>query len=259
MRQRGLVVAVAFLMAMGATAAVFLYVRGVRDEAKTGGALVTVIVPTEDIPAGSDLNPLIDGGKFKESAVPEDALVEGAVSTLEQLRGQTTTSAILANEQIAAGRLSSGTLPGGALGIEKGFQAVALTLDAQQLVGPSLQRGDHVAVYAEFDQGTAVSKGSRVVDPTQAPAGFAAAFGPDGVVVSINPDVRVLDVDSGLAEASPQSPDRNALVTLEMTAEDVAKLVFSQNEGTVWLALLPPGDEQAAPAPVSFLQLVSKK
>ncbi len=259
MRQRGLVVAVAFLMAMGATAAVFLYVRGVRDEAKTGGALVTVIVPTEDIPAGTDLNPLIDQGKFEESAVPEDALVDGAVSTLEQLRGQTTTSAILANEQIPAGRLSSGALPGGSLGIQKGYQGVAVQLQAEQMIGPAIQRGDQVAVYVWFDEGVATPHGFKLIDPTEPQKAAEAFGGPDGVVVSINPDVRVLAVDSGVTDAARQSPDEDALVTLELTAEDVERLVFAQREGAVWLALLPPGDEQVAPAPVSFLQLVSKK
>ncbi|MBI2238009.1 MAG: Flp pilus assembly protein CpaB [Actinobacteria bacterium] len=251
MRQRGLVVAVAFLMAMGATAAVFLYVRGVRDEAKTGGALVTVIVPAEDIPAGSDLNPLIDQGKFKESAVPEDALVEGAVSTLEQLRGQTTTSAILANEQIPANRLSSGTLPGGALGISEGYKAVSVKLEAEQVTGDALQRGSHVTVYATFDDVT-------LIDGTlqQILRGESQTRQDIGdFTITLVPDTRVLGVVSPGAEAGA-SVDESFLVTLELTPQDAQNLVFAQETGDVWLALLPPGEKGSTEPPTELSQLL---
>ncbi len=101
MRSRGLVVAIAAVLAVVAAAAVVLYTNGVKNDAETGGSLALVIVANQDIPANTPLNPLIDGGAFGELQIPSDAVVDGAVSSLEQLAGQTTTSPILANEQIA--------------------------------------------------------------------------------------------------------------------------------------------------------------
>ena len=45
---------------------------------------------------------------FTELQVPTDAVVDGAVTDVSQLRGQTTTAPVLANEQIPVGRLSGG-------------------------------------------------------------------------------------------------------------------------------------------------------
>ncbi len=100
MRSRGLVVALAVLLAVAAAGAVVLYTNGVKKAAESGGSLTTVIVATQDIPANTSLNALIEAGGFKELAVPADAVVDGAVTSLAELRGQTTTAPIVANEQL---------------------------------------------------------------------------------------------------------------------------------------------------------------
>ena len=87
MRSRGLVVALAVLLAVAAAGAVVLYTNGVKKAAESGGSLTTVIVATQDIPANTSLNALIESGGFKELAVPADAVVDGAVTSLTELRG----------------------------------------------------------------------------------------------------------------------------------------------------------------------------
>src|SRR3990170_4647083 len=108
MRSRGLVVAIAVVLAVAAAAAVVLYTQGVKEEAREGGGLTPVIVASQDIRANEALDPLLAQGIFKQIMVPGDALVQGAVTDEEQLKGTSTTSAILANEQIPATRLSTG-------------------------------------------------------------------------------------------------------------------------------------------------------
>jgi len=254
MRSRGLVVVLALLLAAGATAAVFLYVRGVREEARTGGELVRVIVPTQDIPAGTQLDPLIQQGAFRELELPRDAVVVGAVTDLSQLRGQTATSAILAGEQIPTQRLSSGALPGGALGLTEGYQAVTVSLSAEQIVGPALQRGAHVTVYASFSGvDTRALKGGAVPAPTQ-------VRGIPGLVMPLVHEVRVLDVlRPGVAEGE-QAADQGALVTLELLPVDAEKVVFAQQNGRLWLGLIAPEDVGAVEVirPVDFLQLAKR-
>lgn len=244
----------ALLLAAGATAAVFLYVRGVREEARTGGELVRVIVPTQDIPAGTQLDPLIQQGAFRELEVPRDAVVVGAVTDLSQLRGQTATSAILAGEQIPTQRLSSGALPGGALGLTEGYQAVTVSLSAEQIVGPALQRGAHVTVYASFSGvDTRALRGTAAPAPTQ-------VRGIPGLVMPLVHEVRVLDVlRPGVAEGE-QAGDQGALVTLELLPVDAEKVVFAQQNGRIWLGLIAPEDVGAVEVirPVDFLQLAKR-
>lgn len=255
MRSRGLVVVLAFLLAVGATAAVFLYVRGVREEARTGGELVRVIVPTQDVPAGTQLDTLIQQGAFRELEVPREAVVAGAVTDLAQLRGQTATSAILAGEQIPTQRLSSGALPGGALGLTEGYQAVTVSLSAEQIVGPALQRGAHVTIYASFSG--ADTRSLRGGGGTGAP-GEARAV--PGVVLPIVDEVRILDVlRPGVAQGE-EAADQGALVTLELLPVDAQKVVFAQQNGRIWLGLIAPEDVGALETakPVDFLELVKR-
>ena len=140
MKSRSLVVAGALVLALLATAGVFLYVSNVKEEAETGGALTTVLVSTTDIPAGTDLNPLADQGAFTPKPFPADSVVQGAVTSVGQLRDRAAAVPILAGEQIALSRLS-GTqekLPGGVFGLQEGYQAVTVRLTAEQMLGESV-------------------------------------------------------------------------------------------------------------------------
>jgi pilus assembly protein CpaB len=250
MKSRGMVIVLAFLLAAGATGAVYLYVSGVKQEAKTGGSLTTVIVSKQDIAAGTDLDGLITQGAFETKDVPTDSLVVGAVTQLAQLHGQTATAAILAGEQIPTARLSSGSLPGGALGQTKGYEAATFQLSAEQVVGPALQRGAHVTVYGTFDSVT-----SKALKTATANNGNNVVA---GVVLPIVQDVRVLDVIRPGVAQGQQATDQGALVTFELKPADLEKVVFTQQYGSVWLGLLAPNDNPATAKPVDFLQLAKK-
>ena len=170
MRSRGLVVAIAVVLAIVAAAAVVLYTNGVKNDAVTGGALSVVVVSKQDIAANTNLNPLLEQGAFTELRVPTDAVVDGAVTSMSELRGQTTTAPILANEQIASARLSGGEAPqGGTLGITPGNVGLPMVLEGGPAGYGVIQRGDTVAVYATFKAGEVASKAAlrQVLSPGQ--------------------------------------------------------------------------------------------
>ena len=95
MKERGLVVVLAFLLAIGATAAVFLYVNGVKSDATNGGTTSQVIVSKQIIPSGTNLDGLVSSGAFVTKAVPTEDLVPGAVTSIQQLQGKTTSQTIV--------------------------------------------------------------------------------------------------------------------------------------------------------------------
>jgi Flp pilus assembly protein CpaB len=66
----------------------------------------SVVVANRDIPAHTPLDPLLAAGDFRLVDVPSEVVVNGAITSLEQLRGATTTAAIFANEQIPTSRLT---------------------------------------------------------------------------------------------------------------------------------------------------------
>jgi Flp pilus assembly protein CpaB len=248
MRSRGLVVAIAVVLAVAAAAAVILYTQGVKEDAEQGGALTTVIVSSVEIRANEPLDPLVAQDIFKQIRVPEDALVSGAVTDIRQLEDATTTSTILANEQIPISRLSSGPRPN-ELGISEGHIAVAVELDAPQGGTGNVQPGDNVSVFATYQNVQALAGVTRqtINNPSATDTGKKVDL-PDFTVTLI-PTVKVLRIQNPEVdtETGQQNDSDRIRITLDLLPEDAQNLVFAQENGLVWLGLLPPNEEGTQP------------
>ena len=254
MKVKGLALMLAVLLGGAAAGAVYLYVQNVKKEAGTPPNMVTVVVSKQDIPAGTKLDGLISAGEFTTSSIPQTALVQGAVTDLSQLRGRRTSTFILQGEQISTSRLQGSTqATGGILGIPEGHQAVTVQLDPQRVPAEVLQPGDHVSIYATFSN-------VQVLRSSSLRAFLAGRGGANDDQVQIGdytvnlvPDVQVLRV-SGEGE-SDSVPDANTFifVTLAVQPYDAERLVFAQEKGKVWLALIAPGDTGTQQPPVSYL------
>ena len=237
MRSRGLIIAIAFVLAGIATMVVYLYLLGVQRES-TGGQMVSVVVSEQDVPAGTDLDELISNGAITTRSGPRSALVRGAVTQLEGLKNRETSAAIAAGEQITTTRLrGSEQLPGGSLGIPTGYQALTLPLEGPRLAGGLVQRSDHVTIYGTFTN-IASTQGSS-------PAS----------TVTLVADVQVLKT----ASSAPQEGGAGSSpywVTLALKPKDAQKVVFAQEQGSIWMSLLPPDEKGTASRPVNAVQLV---
>jgi pilus assembly protein CpaB len=252
MKSRGLVLVVALLVASAATAAVFMYVQSVRSNVRSSSTDVRVIVSKQDIAAGTRLDALIESGQLTTISVPADTVVPGAVTDASQIQGKTTSTFILAGEQITTARLrGSRQGTGGILGIPKGMQAVTVELDAQKVPAEVVQTGDHVSVYATFSQVSVISAGKL----RQFLGGHGGADNQSqqlgDFTVELIPDAQVLR-----AQRAPNSANlgkRVYDVTLALAPNDGQGLVFAQEKGSIWLALLPPGEDGKPQPPVNYL------
>ena len=258
MRSRGLVVAIAIVLAVGAAAAVVLYTQGVKQDAAEGGQLTTVIVATQEIPANQRLDPLIEQGLFTEIDVPANALVGGAVTTLAELQGATTTTPILANEQISTSRLSTSGRPLNLIGVSEGHVGLSVELDAPQGGVGNIQPGDNVQIFATYQGVTLIPGNLRqyLTQPTDAQAG-AKKDVPD-FTVTLVPTVRVLKIQNPPVDSETGRSDTARIqVTLDLLPQDAQNLVFAQENARIWLGLLPPDEEgtqpQASTVPIELL------
>jgi Flp pilus assembly protein CpaB len=253
MKGRGLVVFLALILATLATAGVFMYSRGVQEEAKTGGTMAEVVVSKVDIPARTDLDQLIKDEQFKIIQVPETAVVGGAITSIDQLRGKNNSAAILPGEQIPEARIT-GELQGGALSIPPGKQALSVALEAPRSIAGAIGVGDNVAIYATFKD-----------VPPDIDCGFAIGLSDHGkkCTVGLVPSVEILAVqrplgttgDSGLGDEVAQLPGSLNL-TLALEPEDAEHFVFSLENGSVWLGLLPPDEDGTQLPPISYAQVI---
>jgi len=255
MRSRGLVVAIAIVLAVGAAAAVVLYTQGVKEEAEQGGQLTTVIVATQEIPANQRLDPLIEQGLFAEIDVPQDALVGGAVTTLTQLEGETTTTPILANEQISTSRLSSAEVKLNIVGVSEGHVGLSVELEAPRGGIGNINPGDNVQVFATYQGVTLIPGNLRqyLTQPTDT-QGRAKKDVPDFTVTLI-PTVRVLRIQNPEVDSETGRSDSSRIqVTFDLLPQDAQNLVFAQENALIWLGLLPPNEEGTQP-PASTVPL----
>jgi pilus assembly protein CpaB len=225
-----------------------MYSRGVKEDVQTGGTMVPVVVTKVDIPARSDMDQLIKDDQFRIIQVPASVVVDGAVTSVDQLAGKNNSVAILAGEQIPAARIS-GNVPGGALAIPEGMQAITVSLDASRGVAGAINAGDHVTIYGTYTDFTDVDTGNKV--PT--------------MTTVLVPTVELLAVFRPLASSTfgggdePTSSEQlpgSLAVTVALTPEDSQKFVFTMETGRVWFGLLPPDESGQPMKPISFAQVV---
>jgi pilus assembly protein CpaB len=253
MKGRGLVVVLALILATVATAGVFLYARGLEEDAQAGGTMVPVVVSKVDIPARTDLDQLIKNDQFSLLEVPQEAVVDGAVTSLDQMSGKSNSVAILAGEQIPVARIS-GEVPGGALAIPEGMEALTVSLDASRAVAGAIQAGDKVAIYSTFKGVSLDPIGESATQTVQA----------DSVTVKLVPTVDVLavfrpvssTVFNGEETTQTEQLPGSVAITLALSPDDAQRFVFSMENGTTWLGLLPPDENGQSQDPISYAEVL---
>jgi len=258
MKSRGLVVVLALILATVATAGVFLYARGVKEDARTGGSLVEVVVSSDDIPANTDLNSVISQGGFVTKEIPQDALVEGAITEISQLRNRRNNVFIVAGEQIPISRVQGGKVEGGVLSIPEGHQAITVSLDSPRAVGAAIAGGDNVTVLATFADVVIDQKKKGQTTPAGQPQAEPA---PTAATVVLVPQVEVLRVfvptTTGVTGEGSADTTGNIAVTLAFLPEEAQKFVFALEQGAVYLSLLPPDAEGVELEPLTVDAIVN--
>jgi len=261
MKSRGAAVTLAVVLAVAATGAIYLYVQGVRGaQAAESTHMVTVIVPKQEIAAQTDLDGLIAHESFTTLRIPSDAVVDGAVTDLSQLKGQTTRYPILAGEQITVARLQGSTLlKTGPLGLHPGYEAITLSFDLPQVVDGVIQAGDHVTMYASFSD---VSVLTNNLKDLIAGKGTPTKLELGGITATVVPDVRILMV-AGLAPGNGITGggggNGGVRVTFELTPSDAVNVLQANSGGSLWLALLPPDQKGEPLAPVNLFNVLSRR
>jgi pilus assembly protein CpaB len=256
MKGRGLVVVLALILATLATAGVFLYTRGVEQDAQAGGTMVSVVVSKVDIPARTDLDQLIKDDQFRSIQVPQDAVVGGAITSLDQMKGKSNSVAILAGEQIPVARIS-GEVPGGALAIPEGMEAMTVSLDASRAVAGAIQAGDQVSIYSTFkgvpmDASNPSITGGRI-DQSQA---VTVVLVPTAQVLAVFRPVSSTAFNSGDDAAQQEQLPGTVAVTLALSPDDSQHFVFAMENGSTWLGLLPPQEDGQSLRPVSYAEVL---
>ena len=137
-------------------------------------------------------------------------------------------------------------MPGGALAIPEGMEAMTVSLDAPRAVAGAINAGDHVTIYSTFTgvpgKGLEKETSTIVLVPT---AELLAVFRPVGN-----------STFGGEEQSAAEQLPGSLTVTLALTPEDSQRFVFSMETGTTWFGLLPPDENGQPMEPISFAQVV---
>lgn len=290
MKRRTILIVVAVVLALGAAGLVYWYTGTVKKQAGVADdATRYVLVAREDIPARTSGAVAVQKGMAEAKAVPESLIAPGALTNASALDGKVFTGAVAKGQQIVSGLLGDPEQQSLSYEIQAGMRAVAIPIDRLRGVGGTPRVGDRVDVYATFTRDELCQAGLSVenvlpvveqgadgelvvaqpvamttTNAANDEEGDGTNEGAGGLVSSITKvllqQVEVLAIDqlegnsgSGVLSDSGEDAPKNPVVVLMIAPEDVERLVFAQEIGTLWLALVPAEDAEQALTPGRIL------
>lgn len=236
MNRRIALVALAILLALSGTAAVYAYVKGADQRALHKTTATRVVIVQKEIPAGTKWSDVAKGGYTVVDNVPSTAAPALAINGLDAAIGADE----VATANIAAGQLVVRPMFGqqqavtGALPIPKGKIAVSVTMGSNAEVAGYIQPQSEVAVFVTYK----LSKDA------------AARVTGNGAVGSDLSMTKLLLARSTVIATSAAAPtdvapkagaDAGAgsvLLTLALDQQDAQKLILAQQTGQLYMGLL---------------------
>lgn len=261
MARRTIAVLIAVILALAAAGLVWWYASSVRQEAEKVEGNVTVLVAAEDIPARTTGEAVVEKGLVETAEVPERLIAPGALTSEAGLQGRVFTTAVAKGQQVVSAQLGDPEAESLAFRIKKGMRAISVPLDRVRGIGGLLTVGDRLDVIVTFDAetlGQALAGLSSVLSPEEATRLTGDEFDPTKAAGTVTrvllQQVEVLGADNlGATPAGPlglgQSDDAvptDPVVVLMVSPGDAERLVLAEEIGSVWFALVPGEDTEAA-------------
>jgi pilus assembly protein CpaB len=268
-----LVLVVALVLAGVAAFAIFQYLSGIEASLRADQEEVLVFRARQAIPEGQDGNLVLQSFDvfIEESREQTVDLPEGAITTRDELE------AVLRNK-VAVGPIARNQILTNNMWVEltvditplselipEGKQALTFSTDAVRGVNGFIRPGDRLNVIVtldiEFDLlpteapdfGIPTDEQTTEEAPEeQSETVTLTRFVLQGLpVMAVGQDVRPQEGENesvSAAQAQPQgegaegeaAPQVNTTFTLELTPEQAERLVFAQENGSIYLTLVPP-------------------
>jgi len=213
----------AVMLTLIGTIALVLFVQSAEDRALADQEVVDVLVATTDIPAGTAVEEL---GPFTEvKRIPVGAVSPTAASSMSELSpGQVLTIDLSVNEQVTGSRLAlvEDFAKQGAVEIPEGMMEVTISLGSEQTIGGTLTAGEKVALALTLEDETGVVLHKMLVTHVQ------------GAPVESAQESTAVD-----SNERPPAPGGNLLVTFAVDIDQLQRVVWAAEHGSVWLAREP--------------------
>lgn len=251
-RRIGLV-ALAVVLALAGTLAVYTYARHADQRAVAATTATTVVVAQKQVPAGTSWTDAVKGSYLTTEKVPTDA---APASALRQLSAPIP-SAEVASADIGAGQIvvremfGAKTATTGPLQIPKGDIAISVALPNSAEVAGYVQSGSQVAIFTTFKV-VPVAKKTPTTVTGGADVYSTKLLLPRVDVLAVSQSAGSdLNGSQGTSGGVSSTSTDNILVTLAMSQQDAERVLLGQQIGQLYLGLLSQNSATAPDAGVS--------
>jgi pilus assembly protein CpaB len=249
--RRILTIVLAIVLAVIGTGAVLIYAKGADQRAISGQKAVTVLVATQQIPAGTIARTALADGMLSRQKLPASSVPADAVRTLTaDLKSLVASANIAPGELLLRPMLVTAVASTSGVPIPSGMMAVTIALCVPEAVARYVYPGSQVALFDTF-----ITSGSISAQWT---CGSKSIQGNDKTKIVtriVLPRVKVLSVTEAAATQSAgqvtstafgqsssgstdQATQNQVLVTLAVNQNDAERVINLAESGLPYLALL---------------------
>jgi pilus assembly protein CpaB len=138
-------IAIALVLAGIAAFLVIMYTGNVQKQAHSSQQDTTVLIATGDIPAGTTVADAISGGQIQARKVVQQDVIVGALTDEKALDSSYVTKQdLFAGQQVTAAMFAPSDETRIVTQIKQNYRAIQIGLSPDQLLGGTLEAGDHV-------------------------------------------------------------------------------------------------------------------
>ncbi len=261
MRLRIILLFVAIILGVVAVVAVISYISSIRASVEEEVEKVEVLVAAQNIPKETPVEMITEAEAVVLEAIPRKYLADGVLISIESYEGYVTAAPINKGEQITSTKFVKPEQIGLAFMIPEDMVAVSIPVNEVIGVSNLINVGDQVNVIATFkpteDETGETSPGvleEEISDETGGTFFDVEAALEKEITRTLLWNVEVLYVGTRIIVVEEEEDQEGGVlsgqstkdisasdirtVTLALNPEDSEKMVFTEEMGSVWLALL---------------------
>lgn len=230
MRFRITILIIAVLFGLFAVYLINSYVANMGSRFKADAKTTEILTAAETLPAGLTLVELKERKMLVIKKMPREFISAGALFPKTDLKDKVLAYSMEKGEQLTRAKFKTPQQAGLAYLIPQNYIAISLPVDDVRGISNMLKIGDYVNVIVTFD------KNNQPFTRTLLQKARVLAVG-SKLEREIKQSGSIEKTLSGKNEQPAESAKKT--VTLAVSTEEAEKLVFSEEQGRVWLALMP--------------------
>ncbi len=264
MRLRIVLLIIAIILGAVAVVAVIAYINNIRATVEEDVEKVEVLIAAQNIPKETPVEILITAEAVVLEAIPRNYLADGVLTSLEDYKGYVVASPINKGEQITSTRFIKPEDLGMAFNIPDDMLAISIPINEVIGVSNLINVGDIVNIIATFRPSETQVEAIEERPEAEEIVPEVGEVSPEAeeeipkIITEITKtllwNVEVLYIGTrtiiieepdetvdvlGTGQTREEQSEDIRTITLAVTPEQSEKLVFTEEMGSVWLALLP--------------------